>query len=102
MVPSYLSRVITGPDKSINWDGSIYAGNSFLYETEHKQKFLRGHLDDLENFDTYWLDRPENAELLRWSYPPEVMANNLKVGAIFKSFLVWMHSSAAPEKRTGI
>ena len=29
----------------IDWDGTIYGGNGFLHETEHKVRFRVGHLD---------------------------------------------------------
>ena len=75
---------------TVDWDGTLYGGNSFLHETEHKQKFVIGHLDDLGSFDRYWMDAPTNEHLLDWSYPPDVTANNLQVGAIMTSFIKWM------------
>jgi len=75
---------------TVDWDGTIYGGNAFLHETEHKQKFVIGHLDDLGGFDRYWLDMPTNDYLLDWSYPPDVTQNNLEVGRIFRSFHQWM------------
>ncbi len=74
---------------TVDWDGAVYGGNAFLHETEHKSRFRLGHLDDLASFDRYWLDAPPNDALLRYSYPPEVMANNLKVGAVLASFVKW-------------
>ena len=78
---------------TVDWDGTVYGGNGFLHETEHKDKFRVGHLDDLSGFDRYWLDGPTNDTLLKWSYPDPVTANNLKVGAIFTSFHRWMEKS---------
>jgi uncharacterized Fe-S cluster-containing radical SAM superfamily protein len=85
---------------TVDWDGTLYGGNAFLHETEHKERFRLGHLDDLGGFDRYWLDGPTNETLLAWSYPDRVTANNLKVGAIFTSFHRWMQTeSAAPERK---
>ncbi|MGB0641549.1 MAG: hypothetical protein ACPGTU_19600, partial [Myxococcota bacterium] len=78
---------------TVDWDGTIYGGNAFLHETEHKNKFVIGHLDDLGSFDRYWMDSPSNDYLLDWSYPPDITRNNLSVGAIFRSFHKWMHQS---------
>ena len=78
---------------TVDWDGTIYGGNAFLHETEHKQKFVTGHLDDLHSFDRYWMDGPSNDYLLDWSYPPDITKNNLEVGRIFRSFHQWMASS---------
>lgn len=75
---------------TVDFDGTIYGGNGFLHETEHKSRFAVGHLDDLGHFDRYWLDAPDNDYLLRWTYPPEVTQNNLRVGRIYASFLRWM------------
>ena len=42
---------------TVDWDGTVYGGNAFLHETEHKQKFVTGHLDDLRNLAaTGWMD----------------------------------------------
>lgn len=83
-MPIRLNAEIT-----VDWDGAIYGGNAFLHETEHKDRFKRGHLDDLAGFDRYWMDAPPNADLVAWSYPPEVTANNLKMGAILTDFVRW-------------
>ena len=82
---------------TVDWDGTVYGGNAFLHETEHKQKFVTGHLDDLRSFDRYWMDGPSNDYLLDWSYPPDITKNNLEVGRIFRSFHQWM---ATDEVRT--
>ncbi|MDP2314663.1 MAG: hypothetical protein Q8P41_17295 [Pseudomonadota bacterium] len=83
-MPMRLNAEIT-----VDWDGAVYGGNAFLHETEHKDRFRLGHLDDLRAFDRYWMDAPPNADLVAWSYPAEVTANNLKVGAIVTDFLRW-------------
>jgi hypothetical protein len=54
-----------------------------------------GHLDDLASFDRYWMDAPRNEELLAWSYPPEVIRNNLQVGAVMNRFLKWYRGERA-------
>jgi hypothetical protein len=88
-MPMRLNGEIT-----VDWDGTIYEGNAFLHETEHKERFKVGHLQDLMAFDRYWMDAPANAELVAWSYPPDVTSNNLKVGAILSDFLRWYRSQA--------
>jgi hypothetical protein len=88
-MPMRLNGEIT-----VDWDGTIYGGNAFLHETEHKERFKVGHLQDLMAFDRYWMDAPANAELVAWSYPPDVTTNNLKVGAILSDFLRWYRSQA--------
>jgi hypothetical protein len=42
------------------------------------------------------MDAPPNAELVRWSYEPEVTENNLKVGAVVTGFLRWVRGEARP------
>ena len=41
------------------------------------------------------MDAPANDDLLAWNYPPEVVDNNLKVGAVMTSFLRWYRSQPA-------
>lgn len=80
---------------TVDWDGTIYGGNAFLHETEHKARFIRGHLDDLGNFDRYWMDAPSNRELVEWSYGRVMTENNLKVGAVMTDFLRWYRGDSA-------
>jgi len=86
-MPVRLNAEIT-----VDWDGTVYGGNGFLHETEHKERFRLGHLDDGHGFDRYWLDAPDNDFLLRWSYPEDVTANNLAVGRIMTSFVRWLRA----------
>ena len=75
---------------TIDWDGTVFGGNGFLHETEHKDKFAIGHLDDLTSMDRHWIDLTVNDFLLQWSYQPHVTENNLAVGRIMVSFVRWM------------
>lgn len=75
---------------TVDWDGTLYGGNAFLHETEHKARFVVGHLDELGSFDRYWMDAPSNEALLAYSYPPQITENNLAVGRIMRSFARWM------------
>jgi sulfatase maturation enzyme AslB (radical SAM superfamily)/radical SAM superfamily enzyme YgiQ (UPF0313 family) len=83
-------RMRLNAEITVDWDGTVYGGNGFLHETEHKERFEIGSLDDLKSFDTYRLDMPTNDFLLEWSYPPETTENNLEVGAIYTSWIRWM------------
>lgn len=83
-------------EPTVDFDGTVYGGNAFLHETEHKAKFRLGHLDDLYNFDRYWMDAPPNTELVKYGYPPEITANNLKVGAVMSDFLRWYRAQRLP------
>ncbi|MFH2008054.1 MAG: radical SAM protein [bacterium] len=84
---------------TVDHDGTIYGGNAFLHETEHKARFVRGHLDDLTSFDRHWLDVPENDFLLRWSYPEEITANNLEPCRVLSSFAKWLQSASGDSER---
>ena len=77
---------------TVDFDGTLYGGNGFLHETEHKSKFVIGDLDEHGSFDRYWMDAPSNDFLLAWSYPEDITANNLEVGRIMHSFAKWMRS----------
>lgn len=96
-MPMRLNGEIT-----VDWDGTVFAGNAFLHETENKQHFRRGHLDDLHNFDRYWMDAPSNQELLDWSYPRDITANNLGVAAILTDFLKWVRPSLVARGQGGL
>jgi sulfatase maturation enzyme AslB (radical SAM superfamily) len=75
---------------TVDWDGTIYGGNGFLHETEHKETFAVGHLDDLTHIDRYFVDATNNSFLLDWSYRPKVTANNLEVGKVMASMCRWL------------
>lgn len=75
---------------TVDWDGTIYGGNAFLHETEHKDKFVLATLDDRTGVDRYWIDATDNHFLLDWSYRPNVTRNNVDVGKIMASFVGWM------------
>jgi hypothetical protein len=95
-MPIRLNAEIT-----VDWDGTIYGGNAFLHETEHKQKFVIGQLDDLGSFDRYWMNAPTNDYLLDWSYPPDITTNNLQMGAIMTSFIKWMQAGGIGATASG-
>lgn len=76
---------------TIDFDGTVFGGNAFLHETEHKDKFVVGHLDDLTNVERYWVDATDNHFLLDWSYRPKVTQNNVEVGKVMTSFIRWMN-----------
>lgn len=80
---------------TVDYDGTIYGGNAFLHETEHKEKFVVGHLDEARHFDRYWMDVPSNDFLLQYSYPPDVTKNNLAVGRMMRSFCLWLRGEPA-------
>ncbi len=75
---------------TIDHDGTIFGGNGFLHETEHKDKFVLSHLDACTNIDRYWVDATDNNFLLDWSYRPRITANNVEVGKVMASFCAWM------------
>ena len=73
----------------VDWDGTIYGTNAFLYETPNKTDFQVGHLKELTGFDRIWMDAPDNDTLLERTYAPDITANNLAVGRIMASFVRW-------------
>lgn len=81
---------------TVDWDGTLFGGNGFLHETEHKDKFVVGHLDDRTNVDRYFMDATANGFLLDWSYRPKVTANNLEVGRIMASMCTWLRKQGDP------
>ena len=75
---------------TVDWDGSMHAGNAFLLRGRKAGELVLGWLGDNQNFDRLWMDAPDNDVLLDSTYSPEVTANNLEVGKIFASFIRWM------------
>ena len=75
---------------TIDWDGTIHNGNAFLLKGRKAGELLLGQVDDLCNFDRYWLDVVDNDTLLDSTYSPEITKNNLEVGKILISFIKWM------------
>ena len=77
---------------TVDHDGTVYGGNGFLHETEHKATFAMAHLDDHTNIDRYWMQITNNDFLLEWSYKAQITANNLEVGKVMASFCRWLKS----------
>ena len=77
---------------TVDWDGTLHSGNAFLLKGRKAGELILGDVDDLKNFDRYWLDVVDNDVLLDSTYSPAVTANNLEVGKIFNSFIKWMRS----------
>ncbi len=89
-------KIRTNRETTVDWDGSVMSSNGFLYVPDKREHYVMGHLDDGANFERYICDGPEPEALLKWWYPPDVVANNQRVGAVLMSFVQWMHS--APER----
>ena len=87
---SFRDPMLLNGETTVDHDGTVYHGNGFLIRTADAADFRAGHLDDLEAFDTYAYDRPDNAYLVRHTYPAEVARNNTEVGRIYGSFVKHM------------
>ncbi|MBX3128455.1 MAG: cobalamin-dependent protein [Polyangiaceae bacterium] len=91
--------VLLNGELTVDYDGTIYSGNGFLHENEHKASLRVGHLDELGSFDRLWFDLPDNDYLLSHGYPADVTANNRKVGQIMASFVRHMQRSLPRRQR---
>ncbi|MEC9389041.1 MAG: radical SAM protein [Myxococcota bacterium] len=87
-MPMRLNGEIT-----VDYDGSIHAGNAFLVRGRPADELVLGWLDDHQNFDRLWMDAPEHDVLLDSTYSEKVTANNLEVGKIFQSFIRYMQAA---------
>ncbi len=89
---------------TVDWDGTLHSGNAFLLKGRKAGELILGDVDDLKNFDRYWLDVADNDVLLDSTYSPQITANNLEVGKIFNSFIKWMRAKSLSEieKRIGV
>ncbi len=84
---SFRDPMLLNGEVTVDHDGTVYHGNGFLIRTADPARFRAGHLDDLEALDTYVYDRPDNAYLVRHTYPREVARNSIEVGRIYWSFV---------------
>jgi len=89
---SFRDPMLLNGEITVDHDGTVYFGNGFLIRTADPAAFRAGHLDDLENFDSYVLRKPDNAWLIRHTYPAEVAHNNIEVGRIYGSFVRHMRA----------
>lgn len=87
---SFRDPMLLNGETTVDHDGTVYHGNGFLIRTADPARFRAGHLDDLEAFDAYTFARPENAYLVRHTYPADVARNNIEVGRIYGSFVQYM------------
>jgi len=84
---SFRDPMLLNGELTVDFDGSLYHGNGFLIRTAEPASFRAGHLDEPGNFDTLAAGRPDNATLVRLTYPADVVANNRSVGRIYGSFV---------------
>jgi sulfatase maturation enzyme AslB (radical SAM superfamily) len=82
---------------TIDWDGTLHAGNAFLLKGRKADELVLGRVNDLCNFDRYWLDVADNDILLDSTYHPSITENNLEVGKICNSFIRWMRGQYLQE-----
>lgn len=89
---SFRDPMLLNGEITVDHDGTVYFGNGFLVRTADPGSFRAGHLDDLASFDSYVLRRPDNAQLLRCTYPEDLTRNNTEVGRIYGSFVRHMRA----------
>jgi len=87
---SFRDPMLLNGETTVDHDGTVYHGNGFLIRSADAARFRAGHLDDLESFDAYTFARPDNAYLVRHTYPPDLARNNIEVGRIYGSFVQHM------------
>lgn len=85
---------------TIDWDGAIHSGNAFLLKGRKADALVLGRVDDLNNFDRYWMDVADNDILLDSTYSPHVTQNNLEVGKIFNSWIRWVRKKGIPSMKS--
>ena len=92
-----LEKVRNNREITVDWDGTIYANNGFLYRPKAADGLRLGHLDDGRNWLHYRVDGLDGQELLEKTFAKPVRENNAKVGSIFNSWIRWMRSEGLPE-----
>ena len=87
-----LKRVRTNLHVTVDWDGTIFGGNAFLYLGRERQRFTLGHLDDRRAHHIYVADGLADQTLFDGWYWKGSVENNQQVGAVLLSFVRHMRS----------
>ncbi len=90
-----LQEVRTNGHVTVDWDGTVYGSNSFLYTPALAAGQRLGHLDDRCGHDRYALDGFDREHLLAWSYRDKVTRNNTDVGTSLTTFVRWLGDQRA-------
>ena len=89
--------VRTSTELTVDWDGSVFANNGFLFRPNAEGALRLGHLDDAHSWMRYHLDAPSGEELDDRTFADRLWDNNTQVGVIFNSWLRWMQNQGWPE-----
>ena len=84
---TFRDPMLLNGEITVDHDGTVYFGNGFLIRTADPARFRAGRLDDLACYDSYALRRPDNAYLVKYTYPPEMAANTIEAGRVYGSFV---------------
>lgn len=85
-----LHEVRTNGHLTVDWDGTLYGSNSFLYTPALASGQRLGHLDDAHGYDHYALEAFDRDHLIQWSYRDKVTRNNTRVGTALTTFVRWL------------
>jgi hypothetical protein len=98
-----LREVRTNGEVTVDWDGTLYGSNSFLYTPAMAKQQRLGHLDDPGvGVERYLVDGNDADHVMQYSYRPKVSSNNVAVGEVLTTFVRWMHAQGitGPEHAT--
>lgn len=92
-----LLKVRTSREITVDWDGQVYANNSFLFRPHIMDTMRVGKLSDNTDWLHYRLDHFSFGELDQESFADAVFENNSQVGKIFSSWIRWMVEQGIPD-----
>ena len=95
-----MRTVRTATELTVDWDGTVFANNGFLFRQNVEASLRLGHLDDVQSWMRYHLDAPVGEDLDDRTFADRVWDNNTQVGVIFNSWLRWMQDQGWPAGAT--
>jgi sulfatase maturation enzyme AslB (radical SAM superfamily) len=84
---------------TVDFDGTIYGGNNFLFQKTNREEFALGHLDDRRAWHRYMVDGRSDADVFNNWKRPASADEAFRVGSVHASFV--RHMQARHPERLG-
>jgi len=84
---------------TVDFDGSVYGGNAFLFQAVSREEFLLGELKDRQSWHRYMVDGRSDADVFAHWKRRATVVETTRVGSVVASFVRWMQ--ARHPKRLG-
>jgi sulfatase maturation enzyme AslB (radical SAM superfamily) len=77
---------------TVDFDGSIYGGNAFLFQAVSREEFLLGELKDRHSWHRYMVDGRSDADVFAHWKRRATVVETTRVGSVVASFVRWMQA----------